>query len=155
MAHVGCSISDTRERVIWRPLGNGSFKVEFDGAVRLNERKEGIGVIIRDFKGKVMGALVALVQDVHNSTLMEAVDVVKALEFAKDLGFGVIELEGDSISIMNRIDDTNLDLSHTGVVLDEGRCLNSLFMSCKVLYTLREGNKVAHALAQYGVNQSG
>ncbi|XVF86811.1 hypothetical protein PTKIN_Ptkin18bG0072500 [Pterospermum kingtungense] len=83
--------------------------------------------------------------------LVEALATVKALEFAMDMGFRMVVLEGDSIGVVNRFSSSVPDLSIVGVVLAEGKKLIGQFDSCSVMHTLRDGNKAAHALAQLGV----
>ena len=44
---------------LWRPISNDVYKLNFDGAINLVERKGGIGIIIRNDEGAVMGAYAA------------------------------------------------------------------------------------------------
>ncbi|XVE52927.1 hypothetical protein DITRI_Ditri02bG0163900 [Diplodiscus trichospermus] len=44
---------------------------------------------------------------------------VKALEFAKDMGFNKIVLEGDSMGVINRLCSSSPNLSATGMVVKE------------------------------------
>ncbi|XVF49916.1 hypothetical protein PTKIN_Ptkin04bG0054600 [Pterospermum kingtungense] len=86
-------------RVVWKPPEEGVFKVNFDSAIRLQEKRGSIGVVIRNSMGEVMGCLVVAVQGVVDPRLIEAVVAVRAVEFARGMGFTVIELEGDSMGL--------------------------------------------------------
>ncbi|XVF61991.1 hypothetical protein PTKIN_Ptkin08bG0180400 [Pterospermum kingtungense] len=85
----------------------------------------GIGVIVRNSMGKVMGTLTASVNWVTDPTMVEAVAVVKALQFALNMGFYKIVLEGDSIGVLKRLSLRKQDLSAVGVVVVEGKVLLS------------------------------
>ncbi|XVF64343.1 hypothetical protein PTKIN_Ptkin09bG0161900 [Pterospermum kingtungense] len=86
--------------------------------------------------------------------MVEALAVVTALEFARDIGFQQIILEGDSVGIINQLSSTCQDLSYIEVVLAKGRAFSNQFVSCLFVHTRRKGNIVAHALAQFEVTQS-
>ncbi|XVF67846.1 hypothetical protein PTKIN_Ptkin10aG0154400 [Pterospermum kingtungense] len=83
--------------------------------------------------------------------MVEAITAVQALRFASEMGFRNIELEGDSLRVINRLAFTDEDWSPTGNIIEEGRFLCKFFCSCKISHTLRAGNQVAHELAKFGV----
>ncbi|XVF53229.1 hypothetical protein PTKIN_Ptkin05aG0083200 [Pterospermum kingtungense] len=87
----------------WKPTVGDCFKVNFDGAFSVHEKKGGVGIIIRNSEGEVMGTLATSISLVTNHLLVKAIMGVKVLEFAKDMGFTKIILEGDSISVINRL----------------------------------------------------
>ncbi|XVF61986.1 hypothetical protein PTKIN_Ptkin08bG0179900 [Pterospermum kingtungense] len=110
---------------MWRPPEGDVFKVNFDGALRVGDKMGGIGVIVRNSMGK----------------------------FAMTMGFRKIVLEGDSIGVLKQLSLREQDLSAIGMVVKEGKVLLSHLDSCNIVHVLRDGNKVAHALAQIGVGQ--
>ena len=87
----------------WRPPCNNFYKANFYGAVFQDLQKAGIGVVIRDSNGEVIGALSkssflpATVED------MEAIACRKAVSFARDLGLEKVVFEGDSETITRAI----------------------------------------------------
>ncbi|XVF80146.1 hypothetical protein PTKIN_Ptkin15bG0047100 [Pterospermum kingtungense] len=72
------------------------FKVNFDGAWNSEHNLGSIGIVIRDWKSNIMGAMHSQVEDVATAATAEAHAAVKMLHFAKDLGLHGIALEGDA-----------------------------------------------------------
>ncbi len=83
------------EAIKWVPPAIGRYKVNFDGAIFSNTKEAGLGVIIRNAQGEVIGSLCQRVPFPHSVEAMEASAARCAIQFAKDLGFMVIDLEGD------------------------------------------------------------
>ena len=75
-----------------------------------------------------------------------------AVQFASELGFSNIALEGDSHVLMQAIIYDRPFLSLDGSLIDDlrfnARCFNQLHYS----HIRREGNMVAHRLARYTLN---
>ncbi|XVF55630.1 hypothetical protein PTKIN_Ptkin06aG0051800 [Pterospermum kingtungense] len=71
-----------------------------------------------------MGALAAPVKEVTNSMLVKVLAAIKALEFARDMGFHDIVLEGDSKILVNRLLYSIQDISGVGVLVEEARLLS-------------------------------
>ncbi|XVE56862.1 hypothetical protein DITRI_Ditri04bG0044500 [Diplodiscus trichospermus] len=101
-----------------------------------------------------MGVLAKLVIGVMDVLHIEDVLQGKALEFARDIGFYSIELEGDSATVIAKLSVVAHDLSDVGVIIEKAKCLSRCFSSCKFKHTRRDGNQVAHKLAQFSINQS-
>ena len=77
------------------------FKVNFDGVVFNEDRKAGVGVVIRNYLGQIMASMT---EKCNLPTLVDevkAMAAVRAIVFAQELGFSSIILEGDSEKIMN------------------------------------------------------
>lgn len=72
--------------------------------------------MIRDSTGSIMGSLAAPIHHASEPELVEVRAMVKALEFARDMG---IQVEGDSLGMINRVWNGRADLSTVGVVIDE------------------------------------
>ena len=71
------------------------MKVNFDGAM-FNERDEaGIGVIIRNPRGKVMAALSEKIQKPPSVEILELLAAKRAVRFSLETGFNKSIFEGD------------------------------------------------------------
>ena len=85
-----------RQPARWQPLGPGLYKVNVDGALYNADNTAGLGVVIRNEQGQVMGSrserlpLPSLVIEV------EALAAQRGLELAVEIGFKNIVLESDS-----------------------------------------------------------
>ena len=75
--------------------------------------------------------------------------VAKALEFAIDLGFSSIILEGDSEILMKSLMDDSLSLASFGLLIQDVKTYAELFQCISFSHVHREGNDVAHNLARH------
>ena len=111
-------------------------------------QKAGIGVVIRDSNGEVIGALSEssfLPATVEN---VEAIACRNAVSFARDLGSVVFE--GDSETITRAINSDSTCLASFGHIVDDARTLALCFNSFSFIHVKRSGNAVADKLAKLG-----
>ncbi|XVF17074.1 hypothetical protein REPUB_Repub10bG0086500 [Reevesia pubescens] len=88
---------------------------------------------------------------VNNAYGAEALAARRAMELACDLGFHIIVLEGDSLSVMKSLSSKTPDLSPIGPIIDEARTLSSMFHSSVLSHANREQNQAAHCAAKLGL----
>ena len=84
----------------WTPPPSLSFKLNFDAAIFQDGKASGFGAVIWNNVGEVMAALSASGPPILDSEEAEVLACRKALEFAFDLGFVDIVLEGDNSVVM-------------------------------------------------------
>ncbi|XP_038701865.1 uncharacterized protein LOC119998594 [Tripterygium wilfordii] len=144
----GCSFS-----IILVPSRAGVVKINFDEAVCSDLNRSGFDYIIRDDQGFPLAAC-SNVRLVALSPLMaEALSALLALQFAKDLGFQAIQLEGDALTIIDALHPQSPfdNLSNWGVIVLDIISLLGLFFQWKVSHVKRDLNEAAHLLAQKGI----
>ena len=101
----------------WRPPCINIYKANFDGAIFQELQKAGIGVVIRNSNGEVIGALsesyflLATVEEV------EAIACRKAVSFAINLGLENVVFEGDSETIIKALNSDSTCLTSFGHIL--------------------------------------
>ena len=88
---------------VWQPPPSARFKLNFDAALFSNLGRLGYGAIIRNEKGEVMAAMTASGPKVSISDEAEMLACRKAIEFAVDVGFSRMIIEGDSINVIQAI----------------------------------------------------
>ena len=81
---------------LWRPPPLGWYKVNVDGAVFKELGHYGIGVVVQNDKGQIMGALSKLLPNPLDALETEAKVGEIGTTFAWELGLREIILEGDS-----------------------------------------------------------
>lgn len=101
-----------------------------------------------------MGALADSFQFVTDAFMVECLAALKAIVWAKDMGFTDIVMEGDALTIIKKVNSTAQDLSPIVPYIAELKLLCSLFRSCSFSYVSRVVNAVAHSLAVYGLSLS-
>ncbi|CAL5401578.1 unnamed protein product [Camellia sinensis] len=137
-----------RDRVVrWCAPAEGWFKINFDGAWFKELQTVGVGVVIRNSMGEVMGAMSEQLPFWVDADCAEAFAAAKAIELAKYLGFSDIILEGDSLNIVKALwEDVEL-LPEYGHLVSQVVGASRLFRSFQVCHVGRMGNMLAHGLA--------
>ena len=136
------------EPTLWKPPCSPFCKINFDGALFQDQKMAGIGVVIRNPNGHVIGALSdriflpAIVDEV------EALACRKAISFALDLGVENVILEGDSMTIIQALNSDSSCASSYGHIIDDIRACALLFSSISFSHVKRQGNNVADSLAK-------
>ncbi|KAK9991883.1 hypothetical protein SO802_026868 [Lithocarpus litseifolius] len=133
----------------WQPPPPDVYKLNFDIAVFSGLDRTGIGTIIRNDKGEVMAAMSAVGPRAENSEEAELLACRRALEFAVDAGFSSLIIEGDNANVIQAISSSLPDHSILGCVVDDIRYLIHGLSWARTNPIRREGNTVAHVLAQY------
>nr|XP_023873270.1 uncharacterized protein LOC111985845 [Quercus suber] len=93
--------SDSR----WKPLAFGVYKINFDGAFFEERACAGLGVVIRDSVGLVIGALSQKIRYPGSVDMVEALAACRAIVFAKELCLQSIVVEGDSLRVIQALVD--------------------------------------------------
>nr|POF00764.1 hypothetical protein CFP56_68291 [Quercus suber] len=83
-----------RQRIQWQAPPQGMVMINFDGAMSTKTLSSGIGVV-RDDSGSVLGALSQHIPQVVSPLGIDAKAASRALQFASELGFNQVILEGD------------------------------------------------------------
>ena len=122
--HLGTTTTTENENN-WQPPLVSKFKLNFDVAVFTDLECSGMGVIIRNEKGKVMGAKSAKGPRVMDSLEVEALACRDAIEFAVDIGLSDIVIEGDCLQVINAIKACKVNLSWLGHVIEDIQVLIS------------------------------
>jgi ribonuclease HI len=77
----------------------------------------------------------------------EALAALHTVEFCRHNGFSSIVLEGDSLLVVQAINNTGVNWSRIGFIIDDIRNILKGFQWWKICHTKRQGNRVAHTLA--------
>ncbi|KAK9998404.1 hypothetical protein SO802_018007 [Lithocarpus litseifolius] len=136
----------------WKPPPVNLVKINFDGAVFAKENKSGIGVVVRDENGLVLGSCSKRLTQAYSAVEVEAMAAATALDFTSEMGVRRAILEGDSLAIIKALREGEQPLSPTGLLLEDVRMFSQRFEKLLYSRTKREGNFVAHSLAKYALN---
>ena len=135
----------------WKPPQHELVKINCDGARFTTENRAGIGVVIRDSEGMVLGSLSKQIPQAYSPLEIEVMAVTTTVQFAVDLGFQHAILETDPLVLVKALRDDTEFLSTVGLVLDEIRSMVNLFNELDYSHVKREGNIVAHKLASHAI----
>ena len=140
-----------RKHTRWKPPNRDFYKVNYDGADFAEQGRAGIGVIIRNSDGDVMASMSQQVQLPTTVTQVEAMAARKAAEFALEIGFNKVVLEGDSEIVYKDLKNNGPSLALHGRLVQDVKALFPLFSSICFSHVGRAGNKAAHSLARRAI----
>ena len=136
----------------WHPPDQDSYKLNFDAAVFKASNTAGIGVIARDWRGEVIGALSQSILASHSVAYMEAQACQRAIQFAVEIRLHRVVFEGDSALVINAITQEGAEFSSYGNIIDEIHYIAADFQFFKFNHVSRVCNCVADVLAKNAKN---
>ncbi|XP_024159725.1 uncharacterized protein LOC112167011 [Rosa chinensis] len=138
-------------RAVWRTPPVGLVKINVDGAFHHVTRKGGLGFVIRNETGVMLGGGAWSVSGLLSSEHAEILACKAALEFAGEHGFGPAILEIDAFEVQHQLSRcASANLSLLGRIYDDVGILLKSHSVVQVLHVSRQGNGIAHVLATYG-----
>ncbi|XP_023910597.2 uncharacterized protein LOC112022257 [Quercus suber] len=132
----------------WVPPAEGTYKVNYDGAYFVDEEKAGIGVVVRNELGQVMGSLAEKIDMPSTVEVLKALAARRAMLFMEELGLRHAVFEGDSELVVKALVGHCPDQSSIGHIIKDCKSLRSLFQTCSFSHVRRQGNGVTHALTR-------
>jgi len=78
-------------------------------ALDKNNGRMGIGLVIKDFNGKVYAAASHVVDFLTDPIVRESMAALKAVEICKNMRLDKIMVEGDSLKVVNAINKPGLN----------------------------------------------
>ena len=124
------------------------YKANFDEALFKSSNSTGLGVIIRDTNGVVIGALSTRVPLPQSVAMVEALACRRAVQFAIEIGLHEVIFEGDAAVVINAISKGLANQSLYGHIVDDVLGQASLLHFSNFCYVPRSCNSVANALAK-------
>ena len=139
--------SPQRNEKAWTPPPVGFFKINVDGAVPSVDGHSGVGVVIRDWERKVVAAKCLPLSGRIVVEETEAIAMEQGMILAKNMGLERTIFEGDSLQTIQAIEAKEVR-SVIGHIVKS--CLQNFpsFQEARIRHISREGNKIAHDLAQ-------
>ena len=135
----------------WSPPQLGCLKLNVDASVLPGVDHIGIGAVLCDEKGIILGAIAKSLDGSFSPFLAECIALREGLIFAKDFNSGPIVVETDAINVVTAVGD-NRKLSMEGPNLEDVKQLLVQMHSTGIYHTRRSANLVAHLLARFSIN---
>ncbi|MFQ6657466.1 hypothetical protein Gotur_027127 [Gossypium turneri] len=142
-----------QRNVLWRPPKSWVIKLNFDSSFASNTNFSISAVLARDLEGQIMGACTYLLLDVADAFVPEAKACERALYFALDMGFKKVIPEGDSLTVIKKLNSNIVDRSVLRPISQHIHFLAGFFKEVTYLFVPREANKAAHELAMDSQNR--
>ena len=135
----------------WTAHNANGFKINFDGAIFADSDCAGISVVIRNDAGLIMASLTQQIPLPTSVIEVEALAARRALEFALELGFDNITIEGDSELLIKNLKNGGSKLTHYGNIVADILFLLSHFSKANISFVKRHCNQLAHSLARRAI----
>ena len=126
----------------------GWYKVNVDKAVVKEINSCGVGVVIRNDKGQIMGAMSKKLELPLGALEVEAKAVEEGVMLAKDLGLRHIIIEGDAQKVMSALAGHTSPPSSIQNIIAGARQWSLNFSAWKVTHVQRNCNQTAHLMAR-------
>ncbi|GMN27390.1 hypothetical protein TIFTF001_001625 [Ficus carica] len=138
---------------VWSPPQPGYFKLNIDASVIPGSDHIGIGAVIRDEEGSILGAMARSVGGSFSPFVAECFALREGLRFAKEIKCADIEVETDAINVVSAVED-NRELSLECPILEDVKQLFAQVRSTCIHHIHRSANLVAHLLPRFGFNSN-
>ncbi|KAL5551374.1 hypothetical protein UlMin_001550 [Ulmus minor] len=152
---ANCRKGDHSKKVVaspWQAPKVGFVKVNTDAAWCSNQKKFGLGSVIRDHTGKVLGSAATPVSSSVSVAVAESWALENGASLAKQMGFSAVILESDCLGVTKALDSRTLHDSDLSYIFDSIYEICNEFDMYKFSYTPRTGNQVAHSLAKLALS---
>ncbi|KAL5560825.1 hypothetical protein UlMin_037036 [Ulmus minor] len=136
----------------WQAPIFGWVKVNSDAAWCSKQKKFGMGAIIRDFTGKVLGSVATPILASVSVAVAEAWAIERGAALAKQLGFPAVVLESDCLAVTKALDLRTANMAEINYVFESIYEICNDFNLYKFSHTPRMGNQVAHSLARLALS---
>ncbi|KAL6961204.1 hypothetical protein U1Q18_052490 [Sarracenia purpurea var. burkii] len=141
--------------VMWRPLDQGIYKINVDGACEGEKMRVGLGVVIRDWKGEFVAGYSQRLPGNSSPETTETLAVLRGLSLARDLSINHIVIESDALNIVKAINTNDEDFSAVGISTENNKRLMGGFQSEYCVHVARGKTKLAHAFAKHALHIDG
>nr|XP_023891465.1 uncharacterized protein LOC112003484 [Quercus suber] len=133
----------------WSPLKQGWYKVNTDGAIFRETGSWGIGVVVRNEKGQIMGTLCKRLGLSLGALEVGAKAMEEGFQFARDLSLAQIVIECDSQVVVSSLCNQGLVQSSVQKVIEGTRLGLCWFAAWEVANTCRGCNSTTHIMARH------
>ena len=125
---------------MWHPPTQGMVKINCDGTTIRDQKKSGVGVVIRDDNSMVLASMSKQLPQLYLALEVEAMAASTTLSLASQLGFHWAILESDSVTLAMALRNNSTFLSPDGLLMEDIKFHASSFIQLRYSHVKREGN---------------
>ncbi|MBA0786498.1 hypothetical protein Gotri_026120, partial [Gossypium trilobum] len=133
---------------IWNPPQEPFVRVNFDAAFKVTLHHSYSDFFIKNSRGSVMGSGTVLNKFIFDPFTAEAIACLQALNLSREMGFSHVQMEGDSQTMIVKINQVLPNYSDMGTYIKEIKIKASLFQHISFHHVDRRANMVAHMIAK-------
>lgn len=132
------------------PPDPGFIKINFDSSYNAKTHSAISGILAQNHLGQIMEACTYPVDHVAYAFIAEAWAWEQAVRFAIDMGFRKVQMEGDSLTVIKRLNSYIKNKSVLSPIVGHIKDYLSFFYNITLLHIRRNANCAAHSLAKEG-----
>ena len=114
----------------WSPPPKDHYKVNFNATFFAEIRSVGVGVVVRDCDGQIIGALRQNIGSVQFVEMAEALAARRAVRFATELCVFQVIIEGDCSRVIAALKGFGCCCTLFGHIIDECKRIGGTLRSC-------------------------
>ncbi|XP_052485099.1 uncharacterized protein LOC128040401 [Gossypium raimondii] len=138
----------------WVALNGLRVKINFDAAFNRQRNESCSGLVVRNERAEVICSRTIMHVNILSAFAAEVMACLQALNLGLHLGLREIKIEGDSHSVIRKLQAEEEDRSEIEAYIKDSKQLSLGFGSCAFRFIHRESNKVAHIIATEGIKKS-
>ncbi|KAL9423014.1 hypothetical protein AB3S75_035159 [Citrus x aurantiifolia] len=154
MDQLSKSGNETIKQDQWRLPPSGHYKINVDAAVHIEQQLTGLGAVIRNSKGQVLGAAVRSTTFQEDITTAEAEAVKWGMEMAKKARLMDVIVETDCMEVVNLANNETSNRKEIMWTILEIQECKAGFQTIQIQHVPRCCNKFAHSLAKRALESS-
>ncbi|MBA0579121.1 hypothetical protein Gorai_021386 [Gossypium raimondii] len=135
----------------WQPPSGYCLKINFDADFHSLSKTSYAEVVIRNRYGIVLGSHIVVYKHIHSTFVALPTTCLHAVRLGLALGFSYVIVEGDSLTVLRKVQSSRLDPPILGAYIRDIKCWAGCFRKCDFQHVLRVGNTVADLLAKEGL----
>uniref|UniRef100_A0A803QMW8 RNase H type-1 domain-containing protein n=1 Tax=Cannabis sativa TaxID=3483 RepID=A0A803QMW8_CANSA len=143
---LNVNYSNGREH--WMKPMTHKFKINVDGAIFEAENCFGIGCVIRDQTARLVEAISVSKHGGVTPEIAEAIGVKEALSWIKKKALSDVEIETDSLVVVQAINGGVTMTSQFGMLIHDCRMMVSSLNNVLISHVKRSANRAAHWVAR-------
>lgn len=102
----------------WKPPENDTIKINFDASFNQHLRISCSGIIARNKEGLVMAACTFPWENIADPVMVEARACLQAITMAEEMGFQDICVEGDTLTIIHKLNSREANKAAHGMAIE-------------------------------------
>ena len=131
----------------WKRASEGFVSVNVDAKYDINMRSGATGVVIRDDKGRFVGAGSKLIPFALDGATAEAQAVLDGIHLANQIGCQKLVIQSDCAGVIDTLLEGGFSATVAAPIFEDIRIQASSFDKILFMHCPRKANRVAHTLA--------
>ncbi|KAK5819095.1 hypothetical protein PVK06_024054 [Gossypium arboreum] len=123
----------------WRPPQQGFFKINFDATFDIKENRSRLEIIVRNFKGDILASNTTVHENIPLVFAVKAIACLQAVIVDRDLGIMHVVIEGYSLTVIKKVQNTKRHKSTIGLYIHDVKNLTNEFAHCLATEGLKMG----------------